>query len=230
MGSGTVGTGRARRGWAWHGKARNGEAIINKEKEEMKSVTFTLKGITPLLTHNPAQMQRPAGAEVGKKVIPSAEEEAEAGTYRLPSGDLGFPAVGVRNCILRATSGYRHGKKALRPFLAGSLLPAELLFPLVNEDGEPVKEYIIDVQRAVIQRAGIMRARPRLDVPWYLACAFRFRDGLLSEEALLTALKVVLPDAGATVGIGDYRIEKSGWYGGFEWINLEVHGENDSEK
>jgi len=160
-------------------------------------------------------MGRNTGA-IGRKEIPTAEDEAEAGAYRLPNGALGFPATGVRNATLSGAKGLRLGKKALRPLLAGSLLPADPMFPLTDSVGEAIEKYEIDVQRAVVQRQGIMRARPRIDPPWFLVCSFRYNPVVTIEH-----IETALIEAGKVVGLGDYRIEKTGWYGAFEVDAIE---------
>ena len=176
----------------------------------MEMVQFVLEGVTPLLMHSPQGMKR-SDQNVGRKEIPTPEDEAEAGAYRLPNGDLGFPATGVRNCILSGAKGLRVGRRALRPLLAGALLPADPMFPFTDAKGTPISDYEVDVQRAVVQRQGIMRARPKISPPWFLACAFRF-----NEVVTLDHVKAALGEAGSVVGLGDYRIEKNGWYGSFQ--------------
>ena len=73
---------------------------------------------------NPAGMGK-AAARGNRKVIPTPEAEAEERAYRFPNGDLGFPAVGVRNSFLGGTKGLRHGKLALGPVFSGAILPTE---------------------------------------------------------------------------------------------------------
>ena len=191
-----------------------------QEALEAKIVQFTLEGASPLIMHSPRGMRAASEPELGRKTIPLPDEEAEAGAYRLPDGALCFPAVGVRNCILKAAVGIRLGKKAAQPYFAASLLPADMMFPLTNAEGEPLREYVVDIQRAVVQRQGIMRARPRIDPPWFLVCTFRW-GGLISQDQLRETINV----AGNVVGIGDYRIERKGWFGQFRLHNLRFSAE-----
>lgn len=183
----------------------------------MATLRFTIRGLSPLLMHNPAGMRAPDSRQMERKVIPSAKEEAEAAVYKLSNGDLCLKAVAIRNAVIRAASGMRIGKKAASPFFSGALLPKGLLFPLVDGKGKPLRKYEVDVQRAVVQRQGILRGRARVDPPWYLVCEFEFVP-IITEEHLRQAVT----QAGQTVGIGDYRVEKKGWYGRFELADIKI--------
>ena len=183
----------------------------------MDTLKILLKGATPLLMSNPAGMGKPA-APGGRKVIPTPEAEAEERAYRFPNKDLGMPAVAVRNSFLGGTKGMRKGKVAMGPVFSGAILPTDHMFPLVDGDGEPITEYEIDTQRVVVQRAGIMRSRPRLD-SWNLIGTFNYnRDVGISPDDI----QLVATSAGLTVGIGDYRIANKGWYGSFVLQEMEV--------
>lgn len=186
----------------------------------MASITFTIMGTTPLLTHNPSSMQQASGT--GRKKIPTPEEEAEAGTYRLPDRTLGFPAGGIRRSILDGATGLRVNRKAAKPFLAGSLLVADPMFPVLDGEGDPAR-YAIDTQRAVVQHQGIMRSRPRIDLPWLIPCVFAFNQ-IIEERLLEPLLTEALREAGRIVGIGDYRVQKMGTYGCYQAEQIKVVG------
>ena len=166
---------------------------------------------------NPAGMGKPA-APGGRKVIPTPEAEAEERAYRFPNKDLGMPAVAVRNSFLGGTKGMRKGKVAMGPVFSGAILPTDHMFPLVDGDGEPITEYEIDTQRVVVQRAGIMRSRPRLD-SWNLACTFNYNRDVGIEPDVI---ELAATNAGLTVGIGDYRIANKGLYGSFNSNSLRL--------
>ena len=166
---------------------------------------------------NPAGMGK-AAAPGNRKVIPTPEAEAEERAYKFPNGELGFPAVGVRNSFLGGTKGLRHGKVALGPVFSGAILPTDHMFRLLDDKGDPIKDYEIDTQRVVVQRAGIMRSRPRLD-SWNLACTFNYNRDVGIEPDVI---ELAATNAGLTVGSGDYRIANKGWYGSFTVKELEV--------
>ena len=97
----------------------------------MNTLTFTLVGQSPLLMHSPASMVR-LGNEMGRKTIPEPEEEARAGLYILPDGNLYVPAIAVRNAMLNGAKGYRIGKKSASAILAGAVLMLDEAFPLTR--------------------------------------------------------------------------------------------------
>ncbi len=190
----------------------------------MNQLRFVLEGKTPLLMHSPRGMKGAVQEITKGKNVPSPQEEAEASAYKLPNGDLCVPATAVRNCIITATSGYKLGKRALRPYVAGALLPADLSFPLVNNEGEPIRTYTVDTQRAVIQRQGILRSRARIDVPWNIICVFELQPTVEQDgiPRLLEFIKTCIGEGGLAVGILDYRVEKKGWYGMFRLKEFEL--------
>lgn len=186
---------------------------------------FHIAGVTPILMHNPAgSMGAPKGAGMSRKTIPTPEVEAEAGTYRLPSGDLCMPAVGIRNSILRAATGSRIGKTSAKMVLSGAIMLMDEFVPIVDGEGDPIDEYVIDSRRAVIQRAGIIRSRPKVEPPWGIVGTFHITDGHTADGELEPivgdgAITDALERAGQTVGIGDYRPEKNGWFGKFDVVS-----------
>lgn len=182
----------------------------------MKTLEFTLKGLSPILMHNPAGMVR-GDANMKRKEIPTPEDEAEKSLYKLQNGDLCVPATAVRNAMLNGSKGYRIGKRNASAILSGAVLLIDEYFPLFR-DNKPIRNYEIDVRRAVVQKQGIMRARPRVDLEWELRGVFLFNEELASVEHMETALK----SAGQVVGLLDFRVEKKGWFGRFEVKNIKL--------
>ena len=121
----------------------------------------TVDGITPLLTHNPASMGVGADAMKGGR-IPEPEVEAEAGVYRLPDGTCAIRGEAFRASPLAAAGAWRMKKSTARTRLA-HMVVIEDLIPLCRKDGTPITDYAIDARRAIIQRSGIIRCRPRFD-------------------------------------------------------------------
>jgi hypothetical protein len=182
----------------------------------------TLIGKTPLLMHNPSGSMFPSTRSIGRKAIPSPEDEAKASTYRLPNGDLCVPAVAVRNNILAGCTGLRINRRAASPIIAGSLLPSDLLFPLTTPAGEPIRDWVVDTQRAVVQRQGIMRSRARIDPPWVVVFNFNLNTTILDAEGIQSVLIDALSVSGQSIGILDYRPQKKGWYGTFDVGSMRV--------
>jgi len=189
-----------------------------------------LKGTSPLLMHNPASMQRPGDnlAKLGQKNIPSPSEEAERSSYKFPNGDLCVPAVAVRNSMLTSCSGLtlamegQARRKAATPIISGAVIPSDQYFALVTSDGEPITDYEIDTQRAVVQRQGIMRSRARIDPPWQIIYSFLLNDGILDINTIVSTVTLAFTMSGTSVGLLDYRPQKKGWYGMYEVGEIDI--------
>lgn len=189
----------------------------------MEKLHLLLKGLTPLLMHNPAgSMSAPGESEeVKKKKIPSPAEEAKASRYVTPDGNFYIPALNVRNSILSGSKGYKIGKFSALTILSGALDFIDDKFPLLR-DGQPISgdDYTIDTRRVVVQRRGIMRSRAMIELPWQIEAIFSFNPDL----ANIDQIKKVAQTAGLVCGLLDYRPEKKvglpGPYGKYEVIEI----------
>lgn len=179
-------------------------------------VKFTVEGIQPLLTHNPASMLDKKEGKAGRR-IPSPEEEAEAACYRLPDGTLGLPSIAFRAAIVSAAGAFKatRGRGSLKNVVSHIRIEPEVV-SLINEDGKSLKEYQIDIRRAVLQRAAVLRARPRLD-NWRASFSVVCDPDLFGTDPR-TLLIPILEDAGNRIGVGDYRPQKGGWFGRFRIV------------
>lgn len=180
----------------------------------IKTYTYRVVGESPLLMHNPASMT--GNGEPKRKQIPSPEEEAEAGCYRNSDGYLVFPSVAFRNALLKAAGGLKVGRKTLRSVLSHIRTTSEYVNLFHPETSELLKDYAIDIRRAVVQRQGILRARPRLD-EWAAEIGFLVETDIVPAN-IEEILASTLDEAGKTVGVGDYRLEKGGWFGMFRVV------------
>lgn len=216
---GEAGPGEARQGRAWRGEARQGKTK-QERRNKMAELRFTIKGVTPLIMHNPAGSMKTGGTGLKRKEIPTPEAEAASARYLDGQGHLIFPAVGVRESLITGAKGYKIGRFAAGSTLSGAIILVEEWFSIYDEDGElwPDDRYIIDTRRAVVEEKGVMRSRAKLSVPWFLKGAF----GFVPELAPLDTVRTVLDRAGIVVGIGDYRPEKRGWFGRYVVVSLEV--------
>ena len=189
-----------------------------------RKLTFTAIGKSPLLTHNPAQMQKPPSpgdkpdkATRGRE-IPSPAEEAMRGLYLDEDGRFCGPGVGLRNGLVRAAAAWRapwqKKRENMRSLLAGCTVEPELV-PILDKKGKPATNYEIDSRRAMVQRQGIVRSRPKFAVGWRAAFEIVYDDAFLAgeEEQVRDLLVQIFNDAGNRIGWGDYRPEKTGWFG-----------------
>jgi hypothetical protein len=176
--------------------------------------SFTITGTSPLLMHNPLGM---AKQNKGKSKIKKGAQEfdpaedAEAGTYRTEKGDLYVPSIALRSCLINGCKGMKIGKLGAKTIIAGAVeitdLPCVLYEPKTRK---PISTYEIDTRRAVIQKQGILRSRPKI-FPWALDWEIDYDPDFVSPGTIVE----ILQRAGVLVGLLDYRPEKSGPFGKF---------------
>jgi hypothetical protein len=187
-----------------------------------RKMSFVAVSRSPLLTHNPAIMKRgvtKSGKPSAKSSIPSAEEEALNGLYIDNNGLYCLPGISFRNAFIKAAGAWRGGwqkkRETLRGLVAHCVAEPEFA-PILDAKGKPAKDYAIDTRRAVVQRQGILRSRPRFE-EWQVKFDIVYDADFLTEnEEVLRELFInVFNDAGNRLGVGDYRPERSGWFGRF---------------
>jgi hypothetical protein len=167
-----------------------------------KRIQVAIKGISPLLMHR--FPMEPVQA-IEKK---SKEEQAEIAAYRdEDTQELYIPGVAIQRALIAAAV-YSKGKgrASLQKPVAASVF--------VNPDqcGLDTTEYKIDARPVVISatKGRIVRYRPRLD-SWSVSFSLDFDPEMVTE----TQLRTVVDDAGAKVGLLDFRPERKGPFGRF---------------
>jgi len=171
---------------------------------------FKITGILPLLTHNPAGM-KPATKGPGLKKIPSAEDEAKGGLYENDKGQFCVPSVAFRSALLNGLKFKKIGKKSAISVFQAFVLPVDEFTVLVDpETRKPLKDYVIDTRRAVIQRSGILRSRPKFPI-WGCDLQLSIDEDGTEPEMVAENLNI----AGSIIGVGDFRVEKKGMFGTF---------------
>lgn len=160
--------------------------------------------------HNAAAMGSGQNTKLGAKKIPSPADEAEAGAYRMASGQLYVPTIAFRSALLNAAKGLKINKKAASMIFAASVFVIEEYCPLFDAEGNPLHEYSIDSRRAVVQRQGIIRSRARIE-EWNCVLALE-----LTEMVGVAQVTQGLEMAGKIIGVLDFRVEKKGWFGLFK--------------
>jgi hypothetical protein len=169
------------------------------QTETQPKIKFRLTPIHALLMHNPAGMRSPDGT-MGRRKIPTPEQEAEASCYRLPSGQLYMKSDAIRAAVIKATQGRKIGKFSAKKIFGACLFSAQEVCPLFTKNGEPLTTYSVDVQRAVVQGQGVMRARAKIS-DYVMEVEFYYDPEFLNRSNIEEAIQL----AGKIIGIGDYR-------------------------
>ena len=178
---------------------------------DLKLSKFKVTGLFPILTNNPSKMKR-ASESATKKKIPSAEEEAKAGLYLDDKGNCCLPSVGFRSALLSGLKNKKVGKASAISVFQAAVFNVDELTVLVNpKTGEPLTEYRIDTRRALVQRQGVLRSRPRFE-KWGCTLFLQIDEDITTPQQVEENLNI----AGQVIGVGDFRIEKRGMFGKFE--------------
>jgi len=190
----------------------------------MAEYTLHITSLSPLLTHNPASMAAPKAVGTRGSNIPLPEVEAEAATYRLSDGQCAIPAIALRSAIIQAAGAWKAaGRRSSMKSVLAHIEVLDELLPLWNpDDGSPLTSYAIDRRRVRVQRAGVMRARPRFE-RWGTSIVLGFDEMLLTQPDIL---REIANDAGRRFGVGDYRPGSGGWFGKFYTIDTTIWPES----
>jgi hypothetical protein len=174
-------------------------------------VHIVVDGIKPLLTHNPESMGTVKGPSKASR-IPEPEDEAEAGVYRLPDGTCALKGEAFRLSLLGAAGAFKAKNRTTMKSILAHVTVVQELIPLTRRDGTPLSDYVIDKRRAIIQKSGIIRCRPRFD-EWSCEVIFEYDPQLTDDPKLIAT---ILHDAGNRMGVGDYRPQKNGPMGRYQ--------------
>lgn len=183
-------------------------------------VTYRILGKSPLMVQNPAAFitDEDKKALATKKKYVSEEEAAlrvyylvdnelliESDPKKLKGGKFVFPASAFRRSLMTAVSGRKFGKKSARMVLAGAVFPSSEWISVLDEKLKPVKGYELDKRSVVINKARILRVRPKW-TDWRMTISFEVDTELVSAEQVKEALDL----AGRIIGIGEFRPDPSG--------------------
>lgn len=170
---------------------------------------FRVVGISALLMNNPMAMGGGGEKKMGAKKIPSPDEEAAAKVYRLDDGQLYLPSICFRSSLLRGCTGKRIGKVGAAGQVAAGVFNVGTEVRLVHpKTGKPIKDYAVHTTRCVVQKNGVIRARPMVH-EWACEVPFEVDDDFVTQNHVRELLGI----AGRIAGVGDWRPQTRGPYG-----------------
>ena len=193
-----------------------------------------IKGIRPLIMHNGAaglDTRSPANIEKAEIARKRGSNRTAADDARLrelecqtafwldASGAPTIPAAAVRAVIETGARKLKQGPQVREGLIVDSI--GEFIYD--KNMGTTVEELGVSAQftvGVVVQRARILRTRAKFD-DWGLRFVLECDDELIDREQLAAWLDI----AGRRIGLGDWRPEKSGDYGRFDVVKLEVRAE-----
>ena len=186
-------------------------------------IKVTIEGTTPLLMnrfHEASQLAVSGGtssAQVGNKGTP--REQAEPKLYRDEKGQLYIPGPNIFACLIAAGTFHKAGKSKVTT-ARSSLVPAGIaVLDLVCLLG--TTKYEVDSRSVVIPSTGgrIMCHRPRLD-------KWKTHFDLIVDTQMFAPkfVRQLVDDAGAKIGLGDFRPARKGPFGRFvvkQWREIK---------
>ncbi len=163
----------------------------------MKKIEVEITGIAPLLQHRFATEEHGENTSKSKKKVYVPKDEAEKCLYKNAQGEIYQPAEHIFQSMVRAAVDFKFEKKrTYKDVITSGIVVQPEEIPLITDC-----QYEIDARGAVIQRARVIRWRPRFN-KWSL----KFTIDILDDDNIaIPTLKEILERAGTTKGIGDYR-------------------------
>jgi len=161
-----------------------------------EKLTVTISGVRPLLMHSPQSIGSEKSSKKSSNYDP--EEEAKNGLYIGKDGVIGVPGLAVLAALRKAATEHKakgRGRKTLKDFVYSGIQIDEELIRITPQEWE------VDARPAVVQRARIMRWRPKF-TDWKLTFTISIVDPSVWDP--ITVLNV-LEDAGKFVGLLDFR-------------------------
>lgn len=159
-------------------------------------VYVTIKGICPLLQHRfTTPEEDPKWTE--QSGLRDYSKDVQKALYADEKGEPYQPADHIWSSMVKAAVNFKipgKGKKTYKDLIKCALF--------IHPDAIPhkIKEWEVDRRPVVIQRARIIRERPRFD-KWELS----FEVDVIDEQLPVEVVRKILEYAGNYVGIGDYR-------------------------
>lgn len=162
-----------------------------------KSIEVEITGVAPLLQHRFATEEHGVNKSTAKTKVYDPKVEAEKCLYKNKDGIVFQPSEHIYQSMVRAAVDFKFsGKKSYKDVITSGIVVEPEEIPLITT--EP---YEIDARGVVIQRARVIRWRPKFN-QWKL----RFKITILdSDNIAVPVIKEILEKAGTSKGIGDYR-------------------------
>ncbi len=197
------------------------------KKPTFQSFSVWLVGDTPLITHAWSEKARRQMLEKQVKATKPGKEARDpqadfvSSLYEMGEGAYGFPAMGVKNCILSAA----HKDKGIartavqaalwvnaemvraRPALAGAICDMPLI--RIHGGAPEMREDMVKIGAGMNKTANLAY-RGQFTV-WAMKVTGRYNSTTLSAEALA----FLIQDAGLSYGVGEWRNERKGMFGAF---------------
>lgn len=218
-------------------KERIGLGQLLSEAPPAQDFEFWIVGHTPLIVHAWSEkaklemLKKQAGATRTALAARDPEQDFLNSLYEMEKGIYGFPVTAVKKAILACAHQDRGVARSdvmaalwldadmvrTRPALAGAVCD----MPLVRIWGdEPVmREDMVRIGTGLRKTANLAYRGQ------FTRWAIRITGSVNPLMVPPHALAFLVRQAGSSIGIGDWRNEKSGWFGAFHFADLKEQKE-----
>lgn len=202
-------------------------STLLSKKPIFSGFRFWIVGDTPLITH---AWSEKAKREMLAKQVKATKPGKEArdpqadfvsSLYEMGDGGYGFPATGVKNCILSAAHKDKGIARAAvmaalwidaqmvrtRPALAGAICDMPLL--RIYGGAPEMREDMVKIGAGLSKTANLAY-RGQFTI-WAMKVTGRFNASVLTAEALA----FIVQESGIAAGLGEWRNERRGMFGAF---------------
>jgi hypothetical protein len=190
-------------------------------------------GDTPLITHAWSEkarremLQKQVKATKAGKEARDPQADFVSSLYEMGDKAYGFPATGVKNCIL--ASAHKDKGIARSAVMAALFLDADMVrvrpalaaavcdMPLVRIWGDQplMREDMVKIG-AGLNKTANLAYRAQFTV-WAIRVSGRFNADVLTPEALA----FLISESGIACGLGEWRNERKGFFGAFHLATAE---------
>ena len=201
------------------------------KRAELVQFSFWIIGLTPLITHAWSEKAR---REMLSKQVKSVKGGKEArdpesdfvnSLYEISDGQYGFPAMGIKNCILSAAHKDRGIPRSTamtaiwldaemvraRPALAGAVCDMPLL--KIFGTKPQMREDMVKIGSGINKIANLAyRGQFR---NWGIRVTGELNSSVVTPEQLA----FLVEECGRGAGIGEWRVERRGMFGSFRMAN-----------
>lgn len=186
-------------------------------------INITITGITPLICnrfHDEAAMSASSGtrSSAAAKDRGTPQEMAAKKLYTNDEGVLVIPQPNLLRCLIDGGQFHKVGKSQVTTS-SKSMLFGAFDIPAADVAIKHNQPWAVDTRAVVIPstKGRILTHRPRFD-DWQLTFDAVLDTSLVSEKLM----RAVIDDAGARIGLGDFRPAKKGPYGRFRVDNWQA--------
>jgi len=205
------------------------------KRAEISRFEEWIVGNTPLITHAWSEkarremLSKQVKATRGGRETREPKEDFVSSMYEMGDGVYGFPAMGIKNCIISA--GHKDKGIAKTSIMAALYLDAHMVrsrpalagaicdMPLVRIWGSKpeMREDMVRVG-AGLNKTATLAYRAQFTT-WAIKISGEFNTDILPPEALA----FLIQEGGRNAGIGEWRQERKGMFGAFHLAGPTEH-------